>query len=280
MRSSSSLPPRHVLGYVLLIIFACVATTLVAQAIVQARRSARVSLTASDLTAAGAHLISRAASAPRKGTFAHATGHTAQTLQNLAAGSKTLRFAVCNGFANQRLSIVYGILIAAKTRRVPVLPSLIADGRQFVDLGPGAEAQGGVGFDSYYDEPFFLRSMMDLVSMRVLPDSAAPPASAYKRVSIAELGPDLLEGLRAYDSTNHVAIDCPLFALPPGAIEAEGEHIWGVLDALRPAPVIQVRMAVRRCWLARFPFLHSSHSLFTLSFCILHSASASRPWWT
>jgi hypothetical protein len=47
--------------------------------------------------------------------------------------NRTLRFQVCNGFANQRLSIVYGALLARRTGRALVLPHLIAAGSQASD---------------------------------------------------------------------------------------------------------------------------------------------------
>lgn len=46
------------------------------------------------------------------------------------AQPQTLRFKVCNGFANQRLAVVYGMLVAAKTGRSPVVPVLIGEGTQ------------------------------------------------------------------------------------------------------------------------------------------------------
>jgi hypothetical protein len=43
---------------------------------------------------------------------------------------RTLRFEVCNGFANQRLSLVYGIIIARELDRAAVLPNFIRNGSQ------------------------------------------------------------------------------------------------------------------------------------------------------
>ena len=37
---------------------------------------------------------------------------------------------MCNGFANQRLSVVYGVLLAHRLGRSPVLPVLMRDGIQ------------------------------------------------------------------------------------------------------------------------------------------------------
>lgn len=42
----------------------------------------------------------------------------------------TLHFPVCNGFANQRLSILYGVLLAKRLNRAAVLPMLIDNGLQ------------------------------------------------------------------------------------------------------------------------------------------------------
>ena len=47
-----------------------------------------------------------------------------------AVFSRSLSFHVCNGFANQRLSIVYAAIIAKETRRSLCLPRLLLDGTQ------------------------------------------------------------------------------------------------------------------------------------------------------
>lgn len=88
----------------------------------------------------------------------------------LPGRNQTLRFPVCNGFTNQRLSLVYGILLARRLNRVPVLPGhLLRDGTQ-VDQSTGPKWGGGtssrssdsrnhVPFGDVYDTDHFLRGM-------------------------------------------------------------------------------------------------------------------------
>lgn len=47
--------------------------------------------------------------------------------------NRTLRFHVCNGFANQRISIVYGALLSVRLGRTAVVPTLIDNGLQRTD---------------------------------------------------------------------------------------------------------------------------------------------------
>ncbi len=71
------------------------------------------------------------------------SGHVRKT----DVANRTLRFLVCNGFANQRLSIVYGAILARKTARALVLPRLIASGSQSGDAQIHASNDSGLVFD-------------------------------------------------------------------------------------------------------------------------------------
>ncbi len=46
---------------------------------------------------------------------------------------RTLTFEVCNGMANQRLSVLYGIILAFELGRIPVLPRFLLSGVQWTD---------------------------------------------------------------------------------------------------------------------------------------------------
>lgn len=70
---------------------------------------------------------------------------------------RTLRFQVCNGMANQRLSIVYGILLAHRLGRTPVLPVLLRNGTQRTSsLSPTDEK---IPFENVYDQPYFVQCL-------------------------------------------------------------------------------------------------------------------------
>lgn len=51
----------------------------------------------------------------------------------LPPANRTLRFGVCNGYANQRLAVLYGIMLARRLGRSAVLPVLIDNGLQRSD---------------------------------------------------------------------------------------------------------------------------------------------------
>lgn len=77
------------------------------------------------------------------------------------ASQSTLSFDVCNGYTNQRLSTLYGFVLAKTLGRQPVLPRLIFDGvqgsvkRSKVQL---TLATAG-GFFSFYDRDLFTHYM-------------------------------------------------------------------------------------------------------------------------
>lgn len=77
------------------------------------------------------------------------------------ASPATLSFQVCNGYTNQRLSTLYGFVLAKTLGRQPVLPRLIFDGvqgsvkRSKVQL---TLATAG-GFFSFYDRDLFAHYM-------------------------------------------------------------------------------------------------------------------------
>ncbi len=127
----------------------------------------------------------------------------------LPGSNQTLRFPVCNGFTNQRLSLVYGILLARRLNRVPVLPGhLLRDGTQVDHQSTGAKWGGGtssrssdsrnhVPFGDVYDTDHFLRGMAK-AGIRVLLShggyrTRAPGACCIRMGSIA-LGATLGEG--------------------------------------------------------------------------------------
>lgn len=48
---------------------------------------------------------------------------------------KTLSFSVCHGMPNQRLALLYGVLMAVELGRVPVLPDLLSSGSGQASVG-------------------------------------------------------------------------------------------------------------------------------------------------
>lgn len=65
--------------------------------------------------------------------------------------ARTLRFEVCNGFANQRLALVYGILLAHLLGRAAVLPSVLTNGTQASDEWVAGDANSTSPLSNMYD---------------------------------------------------------------------------------------------------------------------------------
>lgn len=78
------------------------------------------------------------------------------------ASPSTLSFQVCNGYTNQRLSTLYGFVLAKTLGRHPVLPRLILDGVQGMHKPPSKvqlTLDNAGGFFSFYDRATFTHFM-------------------------------------------------------------------------------------------------------------------------
>lgn len=165
---------------------------------------------------------------------------TASASSDGVAASLTLRFSVCNGLTNQRISLLYGIMLALRTGRVPVLPDLIPDGTQSTDARVDPSSGNVQAFSAIYDLPHFLSSLQAAGIPIVLP-SAAPPVSLYQNVTVEQLGWDTYGSLSSskYASIPHLAMDCPLWKVPLSAItQEELPLLWAVLRAFTPTAEI------------------------------------------
>ena len=65
--------------------------------------------------------------------------------------SRTLRFELCNGFANQRIALVFGILFAHILGRSAVLPYALMNGAQTADEWNLGELSGLTPLSELYD---------------------------------------------------------------------------------------------------------------------------------
>ncbi|MEW5310172.1 MAG: hypothetical protein WDW38_001993 [Sanguina aurantia] len=162
---------------------------------------------------------------------------TASATSEGVAASLTLRFTVCNGLSNQRLSVLYGILLALRTGRVPVLPDLIPDGTQRTAARVDPSPSNVQAFSSVYDAPRFISSLQQ-AGIPIISPTTAPPLSSYQNVTVEQLGWDVLGALSSstYASIPDLSIDCPLWKIPLSAItQEELPLLWAVLRAFRPS---------------------------------------------
>ncbi|GLC41858.1 hypothetical protein PLESTM_001258700 [Pleodorina starrii] len=183
------------------------------------------------------HLAEQSLQAILRTRFSPSRDDLARLLQSLPPKQQTLRFKVCNGFANQRLSVVYGVLLALRLGRTPVLPVLMRDGIQRTDATVTAHGANKVPFEEVYDLNYFLFKLAG-AGIRLLEPHEAPRPSAYTEVSLGSLGSNVSGSLATtYGHLQHLSIDCPLFKMIPAEINQTTDEpvIWAVLDAMRPA---------------------------------------------
>ena len=80
------------------------------------------------------------------------TGLDASSLQASGSqASRTLRFELCNGFANQRIALVFGILYAHILGRSAVLPYALMNGAQTADEWNLGDISGLAPLSELYD---------------------------------------------------------------------------------------------------------------------------------
>eukprot|EP00798_Chlamydomonas_sp_ICE-L_P004103 gene4103-14204_t len=143
----------------------------------------------------------------------------------------TLQFEVCNGMSNQRLSVLYGIIIATELGRVPVIPGFLLSGVQWT--AANTLSNDSVPMEELYDVPLFEQSL-DSVGIEVMHPSKVPPASSVTRVDISKAR-DPIELLSTYRGQKHVSIGCPLFKVPAYFFNGANSRVmWAALDGLRP----------------------------------------------
>eukprot|EP00798_Chlamydomonas_sp_ICE-L_P007680 gene7680-840_t len=172
---------------------------------------------------------------------------------------QTLKFDVCNGMSNQRLSMLYGVILAYELGRTPVLPSFLLSGVQWTAENSVSGVK--IPMEDIYDVAHF-RDSLELVGISTLTDQEAPRNSQYVQASIIKMV-DLVEDLARFRGSKHLKVGCPLFKLPPSYFTGANSRIMlKTLQGLRPAPRIQSTVAKivkelrARSPMKRFNFLH------------------------
>ena len=152
---------------------------------------------------------------------------------------RALSFRVCNGFANQRLSIVYAAIIAKETGRSLYLPRLLLDGTQN-DTSKATTVinSEATDFGTFYDVEVF-RKGMKTAGVRVL-GKEFPAQLADKRV--VRVPPQDLQSLLAssssekYKSAALLSVGCPIFKLDAAVVGRNQKLVESLLSSLIPAP--------------------------------------------
>lgn len=145
----------------------------------------------------------------------------------------TLRFSLCNGFANQRLSLMAGVVLAQELNRTMVLPKFVLNGTQET-IEEVSEEGGAVEFGAAFDAEIFQTRMLEFG----IPTVAEFPRGDGAETVVKLDGPmeEVVPKLHALRGRKNLRIDCPGFRLLPEYYLAHREAVLAALEAIRPAP--------------------------------------------
>jgi hypothetical protein len=148
-----------------------------------------------------------------------------------AGGSvRILRYDVCNGFANQRLSLLYGAIAAIISDRNPLLPMLVGEG----DV-PQEARTSNYFFRDFYDVDHFISTMRNFGVFFI---ERSSEFSTLVRIDTT----NYIEVLSISDTSNVLHISCPLFSIPPQVMRKFRFLVMLFHSSLKPSAHLQVRM--------------------------------------
>jgi len=160
----------------------------------------------------------------------------------------TLSFDVCDGMANQRLSLLYGIVLAFELGRAAVLPNFQVTVPSMVeDSGRAGTAE--IAMSEFYDVPHFIQRMAAVgVEVVARQDWSKQEGDLAAAVDISSMD-DPVEKLTAqHKNTQHLHVGCPLHRLQPFYFSGANNRImWSVLEGLQPNKrIVKEAAAVRK----------------------------------
>ena len=159
-----------------------------------------------------------------------------QLTSNDVEARKTLSFEVCNGMANQRLSLLYGVILAYELGRTAVLPDFMLSGVQWSaenKVAAGSSDASSTPMSAMYDVDAFMHAMTSM-GVEVADAAVAPPKDQLTTVDISKME-DPVEELGKHKDTAHLAVGCPLFKLPSIHFGGANNRImWAALEGIRP----------------------------------------------
>lgn len=163
----------------------------------------------------------------------------------------TLQFDVCNGFTNQRIALMSGLVLAADTNRSVVLPDWLLrgympDAVEYVTADDG----NSVPFSSWFDEEVFVEALA-AHGVSVAASKAPEPWSVSIKGYDSQAKPNaIISFLRKKRPRQHIKINCPAFRLPGALMGRHEAMLRAASEALRPSPHYQGLIDARRAELA------------------------------
>lgn len=150
------------------------------------------------------------------------------------SGAGYLQFEACHGFANQRLSIVYGAVAARELQLQLVLPPLPLNG---IEGAKALKVPISTEFGSLYDEEFF-RSRLEELGVQVANIDWSPPLTQVHECSTLKTWDQCRRKFLAFRSVKpHLKFGCPFLTTiwDKDFIGSLEEPVLLVLKALRPS---------------------------------------------
>lgn len=184
----------------------------------------------------------------RSGGHGTATGqaNTASSLQPVE-NAFTMQFEVCNGFTNQRIALLSGLVLAAAAKRSVVLPEFLLNGMQPDDMKTvTADKAETVPFREWFDEEAFAQAMAAhgvQVVAGVAPNATVVSIKDFD--SQSKVGA-LVAHLKKQRGLQHIRIACPAFRLPGALVKKHGALLHAAVEGLRPSDRFQSIIAAWR----------------------------------
>ncbi|KAI7840968.1 hypothetical protein COHA_005197 [Chlorella ohadii] len=154
----------------------------------------------------------------------HATASRQQQQQHQKAQDLLLSFPVCGDFANQRISLASGLVLAAELGRTLVLPQLLPGG--------GADA---VPFGEVFDAAEFAAAAQAAGILVV----GEPPSLPPEPVELSRLYNVMAALKEQHATTLHLRVSCPAYRVPAELMVKHEQLVFAALAALRPVAPLQ-----------------------------------------
>lgn len=173
-----------------------------------------------------------------------------------STSTKSISFSVCNGFTNQRLSMLYGLVIAKATGRAVEMPLFSLFGAQYGSADVVATGVDGVQMAHFYDEYRFKAAMaLHGINAFVTHGSVCPPETCKRCVVSAD---EAIAGRGSVRLCRHLEVSaCPLFKLGSSVISHHRLLVVDYLASLVPNGVFAQRIKkISNALGNSFNFLH------------------------
>lgn len=203
-----------------------------------------------------------------------ASSASSEWFHMVSDGPRTLTFDVCDEFADQRLALIYGMVIAKRLGRTVVLPRMVIDRVPLNNTEAAAAARRRqqhpeedvddvklimAPFEEVYDLKAIsaalaeegVEVMTESKYHEIIDEDVIPIKFGLSRAIVIDNVDRFFGG---QSPAHHMTMECPLFKLAPNVILGEERFIWNMQAALRPAKGVVKHLAAYRAAVRNGPF--------------------------